>query len=363
MIPSERSPQSRVQDPHDRELPCPALGRFWDVALGGSWSTGEQGHVASCPRCLATERTIGSAVGGRASDDRDSDRPDSRDGAGARANGFARPGGRRRFRTRRRECSGRSSMVADAVDARRRRPASPRGGMGRGPCARIEETPVRIGESERRTLLRELTDIELALVLTPGDDRHEVDESMMWPPEDAGSIDETVYAGPELTWSGGGVTGIPEESVSMSTRADLDTIGSGNGPAGHRGARIVRDAAEPGRLPGVEGTRERRHGDRLPGPRRRPRPARGAQGHPALRHVGWPVPGAFPALGAAHRRPPPSVDRADLQRRPGRRPALHRQPVHRGERALRRHAASRPGPSRRCGPDRRPDRRGPAMRP
>ena len=230
MIPSERSPQSRVQDPHDRELPCPALGRFWDVALGGSWTPDEQRHVAACPQCLATARTIGSAVGGRASDDRDSDRPDSRDGAapartdspapvadGASGLDVGSAPADRRW----------SPMLSMRVGAVRRRLAE---AWEEDHGARIEETPVRIGESERRTLLRELTDIELALVLTPGDDRHEVDESMMWPPEDAGSIDETVYAGPELTWSGGGVTGIPEESVSMSTRADLDTIDQETGP-------------------------------------------------------------------------------------------------------------------------------------
>jgi serine/threonine-protein kinase len=46
-----------------RETSCPASSRFWEVALGESWDTGEFRHVASCERCQATETTIRTTVG------------------------------------------------------------------------------------------------------------------------------------------------------------------------------------------------------------------------------------------------------------------------------------------------------------
>ena len=71
MMSDETQTQSPGLTPRERETPCPELSRFWDVALGGAWSSGERQHVASCPKCQETERTIGSAVGGRVSAERD----------------------------------------------------------------------------------------------------------------------------------------------------------------------------------------------------------------------------------------------------------------------------------------------------
>ncbi len=203
---SERPPQSSVPTPPDGDPSCPALGRFWDVALGGSWAPGERRHVASCPRCQATERTIGSAVVGRASDDHDPARETGDDSGQDPELALAE------VRT--------SPMLSMRVGAVRRRLSV---AWGEDHRARIEDAPGLVDETERRTMLRELLDIEMALSRKLIDDRADVDEFMMRSPEDAGSIDESGFAGPDLTWSGGRVTGMPGESVSMSTQADLDT--------------------------------------------------------------------------------------------------------------------------------------------
>ena len=49
--------------PETGDTSCPAPSRFWEVAGGDSWQTGERLHIASCPRCQAAERSIRSAVG------------------------------------------------------------------------------------------------------------------------------------------------------------------------------------------------------------------------------------------------------------------------------------------------------------
>jgi hypothetical protein len=41
-----------------RDTPCPAPSRFWEVAAGDAWQTGERLHVASCPHCRAAEHAI-----------------------------------------------------------------------------------------------------------------------------------------------------------------------------------------------------------------------------------------------------------------------------------------------------------------
>jgi hypothetical protein len=136
---SERPHPSPVPSPPDREPSCPALGRFWDVALGGSWAPDEHRHVALCPQCQATERTIGSALIGPARATGDDSGPDPEMAPAE-------------VRT--------SPMLSMRVGAVRRRLSV---AWGEDHRARIEDVPGRVDESERRTLLRELLDIELAL--------------------------------------------------------------------------------------------------------------------------------------------------------------------------------------------------------
>ena len=43
---------------------CPRPARFWEVAMGGSWTPSEHVHVESCPKCLTTQRRIRGTVSG-----------------------------------------------------------------------------------------------------------------------------------------------------------------------------------------------------------------------------------------------------------------------------------------------------------
>jgi hypothetical protein len=41
---------------------CPALDRFWEVALGGAWDEAERQHLAGCSRCRDREASIRKAA-------------------------------------------------------------------------------------------------------------------------------------------------------------------------------------------------------------------------------------------------------------------------------------------------------------
>ena len=104
-------------------------------------------------------------------------------------------------------------------------------------------------------------------------------------------------------------------------------------PGGHGpGSRLETGPADR-RLPDRPRAGPGRHGGRLRGRPRRPRPPGRAEGAGEPRRARLERPPAVPQRGADRRRAAPHAHRPGLRRRPGRRPLLLRDAADRGERA------------------------------